>query len=1333
MSRPIDIGIFMNDTNLPKESESQKIGHLAVFTFYGCHPTSWRPTPTDDDADAGLDMQVQIVNEGHYTNVFNAQIKGSKQEEDGHNKKLSADGQYFSLPLDIRTLNYYARIENPVMVVFVDLTKDSDPRKCPAYYLWIDEEIDQLRAGRSNLNHLNKDSQTFHVPIKNFLTPDLNVLPYLNNRLEKKRALEGIYSIVEKKYPDTINKINQIGVVFETNKIALDTILNKTKTPWLDAPKDSFAYQLKKVSEILTLNNATLALDKLDKLTDRLKEANQHEQSEYYYQRAYLAGLLGKREEAINLYKQAHLTSKEIKKYYLAFLEARIPYEGEGNEIIANILSEIQKEEELDFLRLKSKLLALDGKYQEAFEVLKNQNEKDIFVLKALIYLVSGSYDDCINQVEKAFSEQAPTGRQELSLRSLMARSYFNLGLGKISKNSTIPFSGTAEMNPEILKKAWTELISAWDLASQLGYPPDVETMVDMFCILGMYFSEPDIVKKHLVKLAEIRPAIQMIQEVLLQVAMHIDDEIIAKLQLSKLPKTLKNTICKILLASRKNNKLEVINLTQEILDDLIREKLDDYDTIVALAAACANDLLMYNEKNRFLEALKEFPDSKASIALYGFIVQASQKVLNKSEAIRELYNVYKEGHKNFQIWSQLFHNLNPYDKDTAEKIIKISYDAISKRDLTDEEYIILCQAKATVYNWHDVLEIARKAQIRFSTNLRFKAFEALALDEIGETGKSIEILEEITGEEKHDPLALEIYINISARCGLIKKAKTLVTKLLEKAIQKEQRLHILKVMFNIEMYINPKSESLIDICLKYGQLCNRDDESEEGIFLLQFFAATLDSQKVVRADEIEEFQKRVKEYTERFPESKVLKSFSIKESPEDLILQLEKIAGFTEEKRKWYQRNENLLSHSQFPVPFLIRHKLLLNVLNFLHLWELSKITGKDYPQYQLVITSDLPYKIRKIENFKGRTPLVDEVALVVLFDLGLLEYLFYIFPIVAITKDSISNLQMMAQQFAIPYTIKAKNIVESLSRHINQIHQPSSKELIDENQLFVELDRIKSVYDPKNHIFYTDDAISRLYVCGENHFKDTISTIDIIAILRDCQKISKKEAAEKYAYLCAFNVMGTLINYKDILIVLEDDLPPGETIEGYSERLKNHQNFNSFINAIWWFKGDYAKALAEIGHFLSYMISREEGISVEQNIITAIWYIWYRKIQFIIKSEKDKMEYLARSFISTSIALLKRIGAKCNDTKYWVQVWSMYNDLVNLVYYNFMNRDIENKSKTVLAQMIVEIELKSGKKIFNFIASGLNSGTAESDLFQDAYIEKFIMQSKDNVNGSA
>ena len=88
-----------------------------------------------------------------------------------------------------------------------------------------------------------------------------------------------------------------------------------------------------------------------------------------------------------------------------------------------------------------------------------------------------------------------------------------------------------------------------------------------------------------------------------------------------------------------------------------------------------------------------------------------------------------------------------------------------------------------------------------------------------------------------------------------------------------------------------------------------------------------------------------------------------------------------------------------------------------------------------------------------------------------------------------------------------------------------------------------------------------------------------------------------------------------------------------------------------------------------------------------------------------------------------MERIGIDCKDKKSWEQSWSIYNDLVKFIYGNVMNRDIENKSKTILAQMIAEFEVKSKRKIFNHIASGLTEDTAAWDLFQRAYSDSIIM----------
>ena len=157
------------------------------------------------------------------------------------------------------------------------------------------------------LNKINKQKVGF------FRFKDLNGQYLLTNDvgdysfLNPQQFSSFLNGSVEKKYPDPIEKVNQIGGVLKTNKIALDTILNITESPWLDAPEGSFAYQLNQVSDILSLNNAKLAQDELGKLANRLEEANQNEQSEYYYQRACMEVLVGKHDEALELHKKAHL------------------------------------------------------------------------------------------------------------------------------------------------------------------------------------------------------------------------------------------------------------------------------------------------------------------------------------------------------------------------------------------------------------------------------------------------------------------------------------------------------------------------------------------------------------------------------------------------------------------------------------------------------------------------------------------------------------------------------------------------------------------------------------------------------------------------------------------------------------------------------------------------------------------------------------------------------------------------------------------------------------------------------------------------------------------
>jgi hypothetical protein len=308
----------MDNDPLPIESESQEIGHHAVMAFHSLRPLSWRITPTDGDSDVGLDLQIQLVEAKRYQGIFHAQVKGSRQKnENGRSETLSADQSFYSVELKISTLNYYVRVGNPVMLVFVDLSIDAEPRHCKAFYLWINDEIDSLLDGKPNLTHLGADTHTFRIPTENVLDANVDVFPYLLGRVKKQKSLEVLFELVKDKKQDPVETIGQLNRRISTTPIALDTVLNVTDNPWLDAPKDSFASSLLSISNNLKLYNAELTAPAIAKLELRLKEATSHERSEFFYLKGRLLTLTGPSDQALQFYERAMNSSPELTKYRL--------------------------------------------------------------------------------------------------------------------------------------------------------------------------------------------------------------------------------------------------------------------------------------------------------------------------------------------------------------------------------------------------------------------------------------------------------------------------------------------------------------------------------------------------------------------------------------------------------------------------------------------------------------------------------------------------------------------------------------------------------------------------------------------------------------------------------------------------------------------------------------------------------------------------------------------------------------------------------------------------------------------------------------------------------
>ena len=1310
----------MSKEKLPQESDSQEVGHHATFAFKRWHPKDWRLTPTEDVSDVGLDYQVQVISTRGYESLFHAQIKGSRQKtKDGSNKRLSADKAFYSQELKISTLNYYAKIDTPVMLVFADLAQHSNPRECKIYYLWIDEELEKLLQGHDNLDYLKKGTHTFKIPVTNVLNDEVDVLPYLKDRFEKRRALEGLYGKVAEYSQEPVSTVKDLtGRI--SNKTILASVLQPTDNPWIDAPKGSIAESLHKAFDYVKANNAPLAQAELDKLAQRLTNATELERADYYYQHGKLQSLIGDFVSGLENYKKAHEICPANKKYRLAYLEAKLNSDYDNKDVCQEILSEVEPNKEIEYIRLKAKALAF-MRDKKAIEILDGHEEKQVIVARALVYLLMGEYKKCKEVCDHALAEVALEPASQFVIYLFRARAFFCLGFGnsQVPAGHVIPFTGIPSMNDGIMRQCWDDVIRAWDIGKELGYPTDLAYSIDMSCILGIYFGDIERIYSHIKRFAEIRPNCSEVQEALLRIALHTRDHKTANKQISIIGETPDTVVCWILSEYDQNNRKQVVELTLEKLEYLKKAQPTNFDTVLLSAAECANELVLDEAKDRILKEIESLPNSKDILAAYEFYETLSRSQLAKHEAVLTLYSHFEEGCHDKQVLSQLIRNLDSKEKKEAKKLIKVSKVLQTQIKLGWGDLLRVCESLYTIADWAGLLTLVESAFERFGKEPRLIAIKAMALDAAGDTPKALDLLEESSYENMSDTFALEIYTNIWMRCGFVERAHDLVTKMLEKAENSKRKLHLIRMLLLLEMNINPVSPKLLSYCEKYGQINDRNNEEEEGNYLQMVFLVDLSTKRKPTEQQKSDFPKRLKTFTEHFPNSKYLKAIQVRKDapPEEILLQLDKATGMTDSIREQYRRNETLIKSGQLPIPFPVRHRYLLNVCDLLHLWQISKIAGVNNKQYHLVLEYGM-YRYRSSSELNTKIPLIDEISLLVLNDLGLLDKLFDVFGKIAIAKSTIIRFQNWGQHVISTFSPIAKTITAQLKEHIHSIYQPSFGSHNITDIRFPDLNEYKDIVrNNKDILFYSDDAPSRFIVYENNYDKEGMTSLDLIKILRERGTISDLDAATKISILCSWNVVGIPVQYIDILRVISEEFTGNEKLKNTIDKLESHNEFNYFINYIWDFEKPYEVCLNEIGSFVSLMISGEGGLHVANNIIGAIWYMWSFKVMLKLKAELNKLAYLARSFCIISLQTLNRIKDQSKSLVASQRLWSIYKELTEFVFGNDMTDDIHNESISLLAQFTVNTHPSIRDKAYGFIEMGLISGTSDAILFEKSY----------------
>jgi len=841
----------------PKESESQRIGHEAKRAFQHSEPQNWRANFLDGDDDAGLDAQIQVIEDSEYAYVFRMQLKGSKST------KQNADGT-FSVPLKASTLNYYADITEPVMLVFCDMSASDDTRRCPVYFEWITDLIRERIDGEEYFFE-DQRTYTFHVSTDNKLSPDTDVIPYLENKSKRHKVSEHLFSSLECVRSAT-NLEPIVAITRMTKKIAqtggqaLLHYFAESPEPWPHAVPESIAGRLYDVSQQIKNNRLEVAATAVARIMDEIESATDHERAEVFYLNARILDLQGDYDGVVRNHESAFNAYKTEKKYFIAFMEAKVSLESETNEKVdfPKILEQIPDSGEKEYLLLKAKYLAANNQFEAAEQAIASLSDHETVATRAMIVFFKRDWPSVVKITDEAVKQEGQPDWKLITLYLLNARAHFYTGIADvdfIDGKSRIPFFGSEKMNLEALQRAWNSTSKLLQLLKKNGWPKTLEYLLDILGVAGTILGKASDFICDIRELARTRhnEAIWAGYEQLCVASGDRQEAFAANKELTASPEVL---VRRIIIGYEAGYKKESLQTAAANLLK-IPEKTAGYEAALAVSIVAADELIRPDLKTLFRQKLSSKSEWADELVVCDYVLRMKNDVLGRQTAVDNLKRAYEANPTSLTLQLHLFFALNPTEIEDAKIIIDIASKVIRSRNMGYEFNIVVAHALITLRMWEPLIKLADNTHIAFPKDPKPFLLKAIAFDALGHTDQAMAILGEGIAATSSDKELVNGYVTIATRCGFVDKCIDLVETLIEQGANQRSNLQKLNMLYNLEMHRDPGSPRVEEIAWKFGTIVDKGNEKEEGLFLQMYFFSTAGDDPRSTPERIAEFRAR--------------------------------------------------------------------------------------------------------------------------------------------------------------------------------------------------------------------------------------------------------------------------------------------------------------------------------------------------------------------------------------------------------------------------------------------------------------------------------------------
>lgn len=1308
----------------PQISDEQQIGQLATQCFSANRPTTWIEIPTSGDGDFGFDYLIQIREGSQIKWVFKAQLKGTKSPQ------LNAAGNLFSISLKTSTVRYYQNTTEPILLVLADLSIDPKPKNCPLYYVWIDQEVKQINDRLGGDIPPGQEHVTFHVPKANFLDNDTDLSPEIEHRRRISQLGKSLHEHVEKKLPG-LDLSGQIAIseqipdaISRQTPDQFNIFLDSTESLW---PEPKIGMR----SWFLTEAIKTLRAGKIPETRNLLRQAREHtdpllpiEEAESLYIEGKIHSFNEEDAEASSCYARAHALAPSVEKYVASWgeMELKIHYKDPDIENAFPHILEKLTGTSSQVLSVKVRVLAAEKRHTEAIEAA-NKMTSGRYAALATVFVMDYQFSKAVQTCDEGLAETPLKEMDKQALRLLRARAKFYLATDYQrwkDPNAIYPITGTTSTNIPLLKEAWTDTEYLIEQFRCENWPPNTNLISDLWCSIGSVLNKQKETLPILKEAAKHRNSVDL-NSTLELLAFQAQDFPTALWANERLPENGPQIMRRVHILHSAHRHSEVVTLLSEKLPNLDRNH-ELFGPALLMGMLSAEKIIRTDVANEWRRILEDTPSLAEDYAVYAYFNAINQDPRSKPAAFQTLRNTYERLNKPTFIGIHLFHELNAGITEQAEEICTLASELESYgRKLSVDALLHLTQAYSTLGKWEELLTLSERAIEQFESHSRVKGIRAFSLDRLGRTAEARESLRDLIEAGLDEPFAINTYLNIVGRSGFINEGITLVEKIIATETDSKKRLQGLQLLFNLLHYQDPQQSRCLDVLLSMSDLIDQDKEDEEGPFLVKFISNQVDIAERLSEETLMGLQKRLDNFFKKFPNSPILSRGTLPDSndPHAIIAAIEKMIGATSDQQAYFKKIENELRTGTVPFTYAWRpRQVLRNIPDLPHLWECGKKSKVNEQQYHLTMVIN-DFSPTTWDKIKDQVPLFDLISLLILQDLNLLEDIFKIFPKIAVSQATIVEISDLTRPMSGSlFRRRCSELQQFLQEHFSAIEQPYCPKPKEDSfaQRNWDTHEVRELVAKGKYVLYSDDVLFRIYCQVPQEYPAPICTLDLLAILEERGILSESEVAHKIALLCSWKV-SIVISNRHAVAAIPQEITSARSVKGCLAILQAGADFSAIYNSIWDIALPHQTLLGNMGSMAGLILSSASFRSYD---LAAFLITWSNKSALRTDIHIPKITALMQAVLQIAFSnpdltdsLLKKLI-------------SAYSEAIEFIHGDHMDERTHTDSLKSLAAVAanedIRLSLQDEKSLGKRLARAFTPGTSESDLFGNAYTEKYI-----------